>query len=185
MRHFAHFAFAPLGALFLVASCASVSDPTGAGADVRALTMALRDRDLATIEARIDRPALQAQVTGIGRAMAADEIAKRAGGGTKGSVLGLLGADLANPIIERVARQALEPAVLADLARRAGLTPQTVLPSRTVTNLGLKKLSDGRVCAPDLKTKVCILYFGRYPSGWKLNALNESALRNRLFVPKS
>jgi hypothetical protein len=185
MRHFAHFAFAPLGALLLVASCASVSDPTGAGADVRALTMALRDRDLATIEARIDRPALQAQVTGIGRAMAADEIAKRTGGGTKGSVLGLLGADLANPIIERIARQALEPAVLADLARRAGLTPQTVLPSRTVTSLGLKKLSDGRVCAPDLKTKVCILYFGRYPTGWKLNALNESALRNRLFAPKS
>jgi hypothetical protein len=167
-------------AFLLLSACASTTAPLDASQDVRALIMALRDRDMAGIEARIDRPALQAQVTGIARALAADEIAKRSGGGERGQLLGLLGADLANPVLERLSKQALEPAILADLARRAGLTPQTVLPSRSATALGLKRLDDGRVCAPDPKTQACILYFGRYPSGWKLNALDEAALRGRL-----
>ncbi|GIU66648.1 DUF2939 domain-containing protein [Candidatus Phycosocius spiralis] len=176
--------FARMGLGLLLGSCASISDPTGAGADVLALTTALRDRDLPAIEARIDRPALKAQITGIVRAMAAKEISERTGGGAAGNVLGLMGADLANPLLENIANQALEPAVLADLARRTGLTPETVLPSRTATALGIKKLADGRVCAPDRKTNVCILFFGRYPTGWKLNAINESAMRARLSAPK-
>jgi hypothetical protein len=160
--------------------CATAPAPLDASSDVRAFVMALRDRDLPGIEARIDRPAVQGQVTGIARAIAASEIAKRTGGGEGGQILGVLGADLANPLLERLSRQALEPAILADLARRAGLTPETVLPSRTATGMGLKRLPDGRVCAPDPQTKACILYFGRYPSGWKLNAMDEAALRGRL-----
>lgn len=167
----------------VLSSCATTPAPLDASSDVRALVMALRDRDLPGIEARMDRPALQAQVTGIARAIAANEIAKRTGGGEGGQILGVLGADLANPLLERLSRQALEPAILADLARRAGLTPETVLPSRTATSIGLKRLADGRVCAPDPQTKACILYFGRYPSGWKLNALDEGALRGRLAAP--
>ncbi len=170
--------------LFLALSgCATGPGPLDASSDVRAFVMALRDRDFAGIEARIDRPALQAQVTGIARAIAANEIAKRTGGGEGGQIFGILGADLVNPLLERLSKQALEPAILADLARRAGLTPQTVLPSRGATTLGLKGLDDGRVCASDPQTKVCILYFGRYPSGWKLNALDEAALRGRLASP--
>lgn len=175
--------FVWIGLLLTVSGCATAPGPMDASADVRALVMALRDRDLPGIEARIDRPALQAQVTGIARAIAANEIAKRAGGGEGGQILGVLGADLANPLLERVSKQALEPAILADLARRAGLTPQTVVPSRSSTMMGLKRLADGRVCAPDPQTKACILYFGRYPSGWKLNALDEAALRGRLVGP--
>ncbi len=167
----------------ILSSCATAPAPLDASSDVRALVMALRDRDLPGIEARMDRPALQAQVTGIARAIAANEIAKRTGGGEGGQILGVLGADLANPLLERLSRQALEPAILADLARRAGLTPETVLPSRTATSMGLKRLADGRVCAPDPQTKACILYFGRYPSGWRLNALDEAALRGRLAAP--
>ena len=163
--------FVWIGLFLALSGCATAPSPLDASSDVRAFVMALRDRDLPGIEARMDRPALQAQVTGIARAMAANEIAKRAGG------------DLANPLLERLSKQALEPAILADLARRAGLTPETVLPSRTATGMGLKRLADGRVCAPDPKTKACILYFGRYPSGWKLNALDETALRGRLAAP--
>ena len=176
--------FVWIGLFFLALSgCATAPSPLDASSDVRAFVMALRDRDLPGIEARMDRPALQAQVTGIARAMAANEIARHAGGGEGGQILGVLGADFANPLLERLSKQALEPAILADLARRAGLTPETVLPSRTATGVGLKRLADGRVCAPDPQTKACILYFGRYPSGWKLNAMDEAALRGRLAAP--
>jgi hypothetical protein len=164
----------------LAAGCATGPGPSEASADVRAFAMALRDRDLAGIEARIDRPALQGQVNGLARAIASEEIAKRTGGGGTGALLGLFGADLAGPIIERLAKRALEPDVLADIARRAGLTPETRLPGRTITSLALRSVPDGRVCAPDPQTRGCLLYFGKYPSGWKLNAIDETALRARL-----
>lgn len=172
---------APLAlGLALLSGCATGPGTSEASADVRAFAMALRDRDLAGIESRIDRPALTGQVNGIARTIAADEIAKRTGGGGTGFVLGLFGADLAAPIIEQITRRALEPDVLADLARRAGLTPETRLPGRTVTAFALRSLPDGRVCAPDPGTRGCLLYFGKYPAGWKLNAIDETALRARL-----
>jgi hypothetical protein len=167
----------------LLTGCATGPGTSEASADVRAFAMALRDRDMANIEARIDRPALQGQVNGLARALASEEIAKRTGGGGTGAILGLFGADLAGPVIERLARRALEPDVLADIARRAGLTPETRLPGRTVTSLVLRSVPDGRVCAPDPQTRGCLLYFGKYPSGWKLNAIDETALRARLVPP--
>jgi Protein of unknown function (DUF2939) len=169
---------APLAlAVAFVSGCATGPGALDASTDVRAFAMALRDRDMAGIEARIDRPALQGQVNGLARALASEEIAKRTGGS---ALLGILGADLAAPIIETLARRALEPDVLADLARRAGLTPETRLPGRTVTAIALRSVPDGRVCAPDPQTRSCLLYFGKYPSGWKLNAIDEVALRARL-----
>jgi hypothetical protein len=165
-----------------LSGCATTLDATDASRDVRAFAMALRDRDLPGIEARIDRVALQGQVTGLARAMASDEIAKRTGGNL---ALGMLGADLASPIIEMLAKRALEPDILADLARRSGLTPEVNLPGRAVTALALKSIPDGRVCAPDPTTRDCLLYFGKYPTGWKLNAIDETALRSNLRLPSS
>lgn len=166
--------------LTLVSACATGPGPSEAATDVRAFAMALRDRDMAGIESRIDRPALQGQVNGLARQIASDEIAKRTGGGGTGAILGLFGADLAAPIIERLAARALQPDMLADMARRAGLTPETRLPGRTVTSLALRSVPDGRVCAPDPQTRGCLLYFGKYPTGWKLNAIDETALRARM-----
>jgi hypothetical protein len=164
----------------LMSGCATGPGPSEASTDVRAFAMALRDRDMAGIEARIDRPALQSQVNGLARQIASDEIAKRTGGGGTGAILGLFGADLAAPVIERLAARALQPDVLADIARRAGLTPETRLPGRTITSLALRSVPDGRVCAPDPQTRGCLLYFAKYPSGWKLNAIDETALRARM-----
>jgi hypothetical protein len=142
--------------------------------------MALRDRDLPAIEARLDRPALQSQISGLMRALAADAIAQRTGGGIGGRIFGGLGADLAGPIIDYLSRRALSPEILADIARQAGLTPQISVPSQTLTAIALRRTPDGRVCAPDPATRKCLLYFGKYPSGWKLNAIDEMALRNQL-----
>jgi Protein of unknown function (DUF2939) len=164
-------------ALTALSGCATGPGPSDASNDVRAFAMALRDRDTAGIESRIDRPALQGQVNGLARAIAAEEVSKRTGGS---AMVGMFAADLAGPIIERLAQKALEPDMLADLARRSGLTPETRLPGRTVTAIALKSVPDGRVCAPDPQTRGCLLYFGKYPSGWKLNAIDEVALRARL-----
>jgi hypothetical protein len=166
--------------LLALSGCATGPGASEASTDVRAFAMALRDRDLAGIESRIDRAALQGQVNGLARSIAAEEIAKRTGGGGTGALLGMFGADLAAPIIERLAARALQPDMLADYARRAGLTPETRLPGKTLTALALRSVPDGRVCAPDPQTRGCLLYFGKYPSGWKLNAIDEVALRARM-----
>ena len=169
-----------LSLMTAAAGCASGLGPHDASADVRALVMALRDRDPGGIEARIDRQALERQATGVARIMAADEIARRAGGGGAGQVLGVLGADMASPIIERLVRRALEPDILADVARRAGLTPDARVPGRMTTAIALKRVDDTRVCAPDPTTQRCLLYFGKYPSGWKLNGIDETTLRAKI-----
>jgi hypothetical protein len=172
---------APLAlALALMSGCATGPRPSDAANDVLAFATALRDRDIAGIEARVDRAALLGQISGLARAIAADEVAKRAGGGGTAALLGLFAADMAAPMIDSLSQWALEPDILADLARQAGLTPETRLPGRTVTALALRGLPDGRVCAPDPQTRGCLLYFGKYPSGWKLNAIDEVALRARL-----
>jgi hypothetical protein len=163
-----------------LSGCATGLNSADASRDVRAFALALRDRDLPGIEARIDRPALQSQVIGLARVLAGDEIAKRTGGNV---ALGMLGADLASPIIEALAKRALAPDMLADLARRSGLTPEVNVPGRAATALALQSVSDGRVCAPDPKTRRCLLYFGKYQTGWKLSAIDEGALRARLKVP--
>jgi hypothetical protein len=164
-------------AIVCVAGCATTPGPGDASTDVRAFATALRDRHLAGIEARIDRPALQAQANGLARAIAADEISKRTGASP---LVSMFGADLASPIIEALVRRALEPDMLADMAQRAGLTADKPIPGRMVTAIALRRVPDGRVCAPDPQTRSCLLYFGKYPTGWKLNALDETALRARL-----
>lgn len=169
-------------ALAVLAGCATGRGPSEASNDVRAFAMALRDRNISGIESRIDRPALQGQVNGLARAIAAEEISKRTGGS---ALLGMLGADLASPIIETLARRALEPDMLADIAQRAGLTADRPVPGRMVTAIALRRVPDGRVCAPDPQTRGCLLYFGQYPSGWKLNAIDEVALRARLSPRRS
>jgi Protein of unknown function (DUF2939) len=164
-------------AVVSLTGCATTPGPSDASEDVRAFARALRDRNISGIETRIDRPALQGQVTGLARAIAAEEISKRTGASP---LLGMLGADLASPIIETLARRALEPDMLADIAFRGGLTAETPIPGRMVTAIVLRRVPDGRVCAPDPQTKSCLLYFGKYPTGWKLNAIDETALRARL-----
>lgn len=161
----------------LLAGCATSPGPSDASEDVRAFARALRDRNIGGIEAKIDRPALQGQVNGLARAIAAEEITKRTG---SSPLIAMLGADLVAPIIETIARRALEPDMLADIAQRAGLTAETPIPGRFVTAIALRRVPDGRVCAPDPQTKGCLLYFGKYPDGWKLNAIDEAALRARL-----
>ena len=166
----------------LVAGCATTLGPNDASDDVRSFAMALRDRNIDGIESRIDRPALQGQVNGLARAIAGEEIAKRTGGS---AFIGMLGADLAAPVIETLVRRALEPDMLADIAQRAGLSAERPIPGRMATAIALRRVPDGRVCAPDPQTRNCLLYFGKYPDGWKLNAIDETALRARLSPQQS
>jgi hypothetical protein len=172
-------ALAGLVSLAAAAGCATTTS-YGAADDVRALAVALQTRDLAGIEARINRPMLEAQVGGLARSMASEELARRFGGGAGAQVAGVFAADLAGPLIETFARRALQPDTLADLARKAGITPDARLPGRTVTAIALQKVTDDRVCAPDPQTRGCLLYFGRSPTGWRLDGINETALRARL-----
>jgi hypothetical protein len=168
--------------MLAAAGCAS-TDSYGASDDIRALAVALQTRDTAGIEARINRPMLEAQVTGIARAIVAEQASQRLGGGATAQVLSVFAADLASPLIGVLTRQALQPDTLADFARQAGITPETRLPGRTATALVLQRVADDRICAPDPRTRDCLLYFGRSPTGWRLDGVNEQSLRARLNQP--
>lgn len=172
-------AFAALAALAALAGCASTSS-YGAADDVRALVLALQTRDLGGIEARINRPALETQVGAIARSIASEELARRMGGGTMAQIAGVFGADLAGPLIDTLSRRALQPDTLADYARKAGLTPETRVPGRALTAIALQRVGDDRLCAPDPATRACLLYFGPSATGWKLDGISESALREKL-----
>ncbi len=166
-----------------ISGCATVPEVEASG-DVRALVLALQTRDLAGIEARIDRPALRAQLTGIGRRLVADGVQDALGNRQGAALVGLLAADAGDRVIAGIVDRALEPAVLADLAAEAGLTATRPVPGRTATALSLRRLDQGRVCAPEggRDGARCLMVFTRSDRGWRLSALDEATLLRRLGI---
>jgi hypothetical protein len=162
----------------LPAGCASVAGHAAAP-DVRALAIALQSRDLAGIEARIDRPALRAQLVGVAQDIWQSEATRVTGDVRVGSIAGIAIASLGAGVVEEAAEALVQPALLAAIARDAGLNEQSDLPGRTALGFGLLAAGQDRVCAPD-RSGNCLLYFSRRPGGWKLTGLGEQAVRQRI-----
>jgi hypothetical protein len=162
-----------------LAGCASIAEPEAA-ADVRALAVALQARDRAGIERRIDRPALQTQVTGAARTVIAQQTRSLMGNSGLGTLVGLALADAGEPAIAAIVREMLEPDTLADIAALGGLGTATEIPSSGRTRLALRALDDGRVCLPGSRTGPCRLYFTDSASGWRLTAIDPDVLQQGL-----
>lgn len=178
MRRFMKIYFVFTG-LLLLSSCATATSYSAAD-DVRALAIGLRDRNYAAIESHIDKRALKAQAMQIARDVAIEEGAKQLGNGLGAQVASIAAVDALKPVIEALADRAIEPDALAYFARQAGVNENLQIPSRFRATLALKSVNDGRVCVVDDKTKRCMLYFGKYENGWRLNGIDETTLRLRI-----
>jgi hypothetical protein len=149
--------------------------------DVHGLAVALQARDSAGIESRIDRTALRAQIVGLARAYLLEQAASRDGLGQFAAGAAYAAAEAGNPLLERAADAILSPRVLADIARRAGLTPDRLLPGLGAARIALRQAGSNRVCLPDPEQLTrCLLYFTPASNGWRLSAIDETALRSRL-----
>lgn len=165
--------------VLLLSSCATATSFSAAD-DVRTLAIALRDGNYAAIESHIDKRALKAQAMQIARDVAIEEGAKQLGSGLGAQVASIAAVDALKPVIEALADRAIEPDALAFFARQAGVNENLQIPSRFRATLALKTINDGRVCVVDDKTKRCMLYFGKYENGWRLNGVDEATLRMRI-----
>jgi hypothetical protein len=166
-------------ALAALGGCVSVQT-AAATDDVRSFAQALQARDSAGIEAGIDRPALRAQIIGLGRAWLLEQASQGEGLGQLAAGAAYAAAEAGNPLVERAADAILSPRILADIARRAGLTPDRLIPGRGTTTAVLRDAGGGRVCLPDpQQIRRCLLYFTDSPTGWRLSAIDEGAIRAR------
>ena len=168
------FAAIILGATTLT-SCATVTN-YDAAEDIRQFAIGLRDNNYSLIESHIDRPALKRQAMLLTRNIVMDEATKQFGNTQSVKSLSLTLTETLNPIIDNASDIALRPDVLAYFAKQAGVDKNTQIPSRFKASLALKSINSNRVCVPDEDTHECLLYFGKYNDGWKLNGIGEQAM---------
>jgi hypothetical protein len=171
--------FFAIASLFGFAACATTTK-YGAAGDILEFVTGLQNNDVNMINRHIDRQALKNQAIYIARDVAVKAASEKLGKGMGAQIAAIAAADLAKPVIEALADEALSAENLSFFARRAGLNQNIEMPSRFVAQLALQKISDTKVCIPDTKTNRCALYFGQYPDGWKLYAFDDSVLIERL-----
>lgn len=165
---------------FLFLNACATTSKIAAADDILEFAIGLQNNDPYKIERHLDREALKRQANFIARDVAIDQVTKQMGNDLKAKLAAVALANLAKPIVDMVTDEALSPENLSYFAQKAGLNQNLKLPSRFKTSLALQYISDTKVCIPDDNTKKCILYFGQYPDGWKLYAIDEDALRARL-----
>ena len=166
-------------AVLLLSSCAT-TEKFGAADDILEFASGLQNNNAPMIERHLDRQSLRNQAQSIARDVAYAQISKQMGDGFGAQIAAAAAADLAKPLINTIADEALSTQNLSYFAQKAGLNRNLQLPSRFKAGLALQALDETRVCVPDDDTKKCVLYFGRYPDAWKLYAIDEQALRKRL-----
>jgi hypothetical protein len=159
--------FAILGLAALLGSCATAQRLDAAN-DVHALLTAIRDDDVRTFEAHVDRPALRREIEA--------RMAREIGQAKADDSLKLLGALLA-PAVAQVAGDALiQPSTFRMVAANYGYRPSQPLPGRVAIASALKPLDDGRVCAVSKKDGPCVLIFTKEGETWRLSGF-EGDLR--------
>jgi hypothetical protein len=162
-----------------LSSCATISRHD-ASSDVLALVSALRDGNLYEIEAHIDKNSLKYQAMQIAREILIEEASQRIGHGIGGQIAAVAAVDMLNPVIESLAARAVEPDAIAFFARKAGLRQQTAMPSRIEATIAIRPIDNNRICVPNPQTNRCVLYFNKFPDRWKLVAIDEAELRQKL-----
>jgi hypothetical protein len=146
-------------------------EPLEYSGDVIAFLIAVQDQDPSGIERRIDRNQLEAQIS---KALAKNIIGSNGPINGAGQTSPTTGVDHGNAPSVTPESRFLEPENLTKLVARTGLVPQRDPTNGYFKILDLASQSDQRVCAIDLQTNKCLLYFALYNSGWKLNEIESS-----------
>ncbi len=155
----------------LLSGCASVQR-IDAAADVHALLIAIRDGDQAAFDARIDRPALRAQIE--------SQLVVRARAAKMDDRLKGLAMLLAAPAAQVAADTLLRPNVFRAAAEYYGYTPGQPIPGQLAIAASLRTTDNGRVCAARSKTGPCLLSFANQDGVWKLVSFDGDPAQLRL-----
>jgi len=155
-----------LTAATLSLSACATADRYDAAGDVHALLTAIRDRDRAAFDARVDRQALKGQIEA--RLMAEARSRK-----ADNSLLAVA-AVLAGPVADVAGEALIRPETFRAAANYYGYTPDKPLPGRIAIAAALRPAGDGKVCAAK-KDGPCLLSFTREGSVWRLSGFDASA----------
>ena len=148
----------------VLASCATAQKLDAAN-DVHDLLVSIRDNDRAAFDAHVDRVALRRDIE---RLLVTE--------GRKDPRLSGVAALLA-PSLAAIAGEALvQPEVFRLVASRYGYSRNTKIPSALAISQLLRRLPDGRVCAPTKKDGPCLLDFTQGADGrWRLSGFEGDA----------
>lgn len=154
-----------------LSACATVQKLPAAG-DVHALLISIRDDDVTTFDALVDRKALKREIQARLMAQAGRQQDKRIS-----AVAALLGPTLADVAGEAI----VQPKVFRAVAEHYGYTPATKIPNALVISQALRQLPDGRICATSKKDGPCLIDFTRAEDGhWKLSGFEGDLSMLRL-----
>jgi hypothetical protein len=154
-----------------LSACATATRYDAAG-DVHALLVAIRNNDHAAFDARVDRPALKAEIE--------SELVRKArgsglGGGWQAAVLALAGpaADIAGEALVR-------PETFRYAANYYGYTPDRPIPDRITIAAGLRYVGSDQVCAAKDKNGPCLLTFTLENGTWRLSGFDPETAKRHL-----
>ncbi len=154
-----------------LSACATATRYDAAG-DVHALLVAIRNNDHAAFDARVDRPALKAQIE--------SQLVRKArgsniGGGWQAAVIALAGpaADLAGEAL-------VQPETFRYAANYYGYTPDKPIPDRITLTAGLRYIGADQVCAAKTKSGPCLLTFTLEGGTWRLSGFDPETAKLHL-----
>jgi hypothetical protein len=153
-------------ATLTLAGCAT-AQRLGAANDVHALLLSIRNNDVATFDAHVDRPALKRQI----ESLIVERTNKRYGG-----LASLLAPGLAGFAGDTL----IQPQVFKYVAQQYGYGDNAKIPNAIEIAAALKTLPDGRVCATKKKNGPCTLVFTHEEGGWKLTGFQGDVKDLRL-----
>ena len=159
-----------VAALALLAACASTAR-LGAGDDIHAFMVAIRDDDKVGFNAHVDRGALKAELRD---KLVADATRQDAG-------LGMLAAALGPPLVDVAVDRLVQPEVVRTVAEQAGYSPAKPLPGAIQIAEGLRTTDADHVCVARTRTAPCIFIFTDEDGVWRLTSIQaDPALLHKL-----
>lgn len=154
-----------------LSACATATRYDAAG-DVHALLVAIRNNDHAAFDARVDRPALKAQIE--------SELVRKARGSTMNGGWQAAAIALAGPAADIAGEALVQPETFRYAANYYGYTPDRPIPDRLTIAAGLRYIGSDQVCAAKDKNGPCLLTFTLEGGTWRLSGFDPETAKLRL-----
>jgi hypothetical protein len=154
-----------------LSACATATRYDAAG-DVHALLVAIRNNDHAAFDARVDRPALKAEIE--------SQLVRKARGSNLGGGWQAAVAALAGPAADIAGEALIRPETFRYAANYYGYTPDKPIPDRISITAGLRYIGSDQVCAARTKDGPCLLTFTLESGTWRLSGFDAETAKRHL-----
>jgi ABC-type amino acid transport substrate-binding protein len=154
-----------------LSACATATRFDAAG-DVHALLVAIRNNDHAAFDARVDRPALKAEIE--------SQLVRQARGSNMGGGWQAAAIALARPLASVAGEALVQPETFRYAANYYGYTPDKPIPDRISLTAGLRYIGSDQVCAAKSKNGPCLLTFTLEGGTWRLSGFDADTARQHL-----